>query len=501
MKGNIYFILDTVCYAVQSCMLVQLMQEILKKRYDISGRPVTGWILGLQYLGIQLFLTDAPIVKQLLYGDDMIIRDSGRSIWLVVISMMFTVIFAMALYQGKRLGVLYLVTVFYGLRELVRFTLYSFGAWLLDYIVTEHLYRLWEQGLLSIDSYAQYLSMVEVVWNFLMMCGTLLILGWCLKRYRNSLKIPDYQMHTSEVCFLLVPAVTGLVLGIMLRSILFVYSGNQIETIVMAHPEMNVMIPCMTLLCILSILLSAGFFGKMVEEREKRWEAELYKSRMNEMEEHLTQVERLYDGIRGMKHDMHHYIADMEALCRQDGVMTSENTAAFRQYLSSLQGAMEQLETDCKTGNPITDVVLGRYIRLAGEKNIATEMDFIYPKQLEIEAFDIGIILNNGMENAIEACEKIEETQRYLKLNSFRKGNMFFLVIENSFNGIVPKEENGLFSTSKEDKNAHGYGMKNIKSCAEKYYGKVEVQTEGKRFCMTVMLQENHNLQRCEGTE
>ena len=74
-------------------------------------------------------------------------------------------------------------------------------------------------------------------------------------------------------------------------------------------------------------------------------------------------------------------------------------------------------------------------------------------------------------------------------MDSYRKGNMFFLTIENSFDGCKMPKDDGLLMTSKSDTALHGYGMKNMKSCAEKYYGKVDIKTEGKVFFLTVMLQ------------
>lgn len=490
MRELLYFLMDAGNYGIQGCILVALMRDLLQKRFRFQRKHLTEGILWTQFVAVQLFLADAPIVKKILYGEDMIMRSSGRSIWLILISMGITLGFSMLLYRGNRIGIAYLVILFHALRELVRFTLYSFLMWALDKTVNGYLYGLWEQGQIGMQTYMQFLSVTEVIWNLFMIVSTLLIFRWCLLKYKSCLQMEEYRLETSEILFLAVPGVMGLVLGMMLRSILFWYQGNELFTITDQHPEMNVMIPCMTALCILSILASAVVFRKLSEEKEEKIKAELYRDRMNEMEEHLAEVEHLYDGIRGMKHDMRHYIADMEALLGQDAENREESREELRYYLSSLKGTTKRLDIRCQTGNPITDVVLGRHARLAEERQISLEIAFVYPKDLGIEAFDLGIILNNGMENAIEACEKLEPEERYVKVASCRNGNMFFLTIENSFDG--PKrmpEENGLLATSKCDRFLHGYGLKNMKGCAEKYFGKVEIRTEGNVFFLTVMLQ------------
>ncbi len=486
MTEIFYFLMDICNYAVQGFILVRLMQGILQKRFRFHKKYFTGGILWLQFMAVQLFLADAPIVKKLIYGEDMLVRNSGRSIWLIVISMGATLCFTMILYSGNWIGIVYLVIIFYALRELVRFTMYSFLMWGLDRVINGYLYGLWEQGRIELQSYIQYLTYTQVVWNFLMIVSSLLIFSWCIFKYKRYLQIEEHRLQTSEILFLSVPGVMGLALGMMLRSILFWYQGDELYTITNQHPEMSVMIPCMTTLCILSVLASAAVFRRLIEEKEEKMKAELYKSRMLEMEEHLAQVEHLYDGIRGMKHDMRHYIADMEALIGQEAVSGAE----LDNYLKSLRGSMERLDIRYQTGNPITDVVFARHAQMAEEREISLEIAFVYPKNMGIEAFDLGIILNNALENAIEACGKLEPRERYVKVDSYRKGKMFFITIENSFDGCkMPEQDSGLLLTSKNDTAIHGYGMKNMKGCAEKYYGKVDIKIDGKVFLLTVMLQ------------
>lgn len=41
------------------------------------------------------------------------------------------------------------------------------------------------------------------------------------------------------------------------------------------------------------------------------------------------------------------------------------NPTAFRQYLDSLQASVEQLDMKYNTGNPVTDVIMQRYVQLA----------------------------------------------------------------------------------------------------------------------------------------
>lgn len=119
----------------------------------------------------------------------------------------------------------------------------------------------------------------------------------------------------------------------------------------------------------------------------------------------------------------------------------------------------------------------------------------------------MGVILGNALDNAIEACGRLHakepEAALFIRLSSFRKGNMFFLEVENSFDGQFMKNAETEFPmTSKPDKSVHGSGFPNIRNAAGKYYGEVEWSADGRIFTLSVMMQnEKQKTENAEGKE
>ena len=112
---------------------------------------------------------------------------------------------------------------------------------------------------------------------------------------------------------------------------------------------------------------------------------------------------------------------------------------------------------------------------------------------ITIKAYDMGIILNNGLNNAIEACmrmrEKQPEAEAYITIRSFKAKNMYFIEIENSFDGVALfHKESGLPISTKKDKEVHGIGLKNIRKCAVKYGGDLDCIVKGSKFTLSVMV-------------
>ncbi len=287
--------------------------------------------------------------------------------------------------------------------------------------------------------------------------------------------------------FLMFPSTIGLVLCVIIRSIMFSIKGTDIRLLQESYPEMKFLIPFISLLCIIMIIIAARVVQNLIDESNKIIEIGIYKNRIEEMEKHVEDIENLYAGIRGMRHDMKNYIADMDALIKQSE-SKSEVTEALQQYLSSLQVSVDKLDIKFRTGNPVTDVVVQRYAQSAQKNGIAFQADFIFPADMNIDAFDLSIILNNGLENALEACKRQQAENSYIKLTAYRRENIFFVIIQNSFNGILSKTGDKIQTTKKDSEN-HGYGLKNIAACAEKYLGRVETSVKDGYFELTVMLQ------------
>ena len=105
--------------------------------------------------------------------------------------------------------------------------------------------------------------------------------------------------------------------------------------------------------------------------------------------------------------------------------------------------------------------------------------------------YDISVILNNALQNAAEACEKVSAGK--IEVRSYQRGGLYFLEVTNDFAGELKWEKGDeLPKTIKEDRQKHGLGLANIARCAEKNQGTVDIETSEKdgrqKFCLTVML-------------
>ena len=123
----------------------------------------------------------------------------------------------------------------------------------------------------------------------------------------------------------------------------------------------------------------------------------------------------------------------------------------------------------------------------AAKHGITFDCDFHCPSDLKGGALDMSIILNNALNNAIEAAEKCPENERDIAITSSRKKNAFIITVTNTCTG-AEIADGELPHTTKSDSENHGFGLLNIKNTAEKYGGGIEIDCMDGKFTLTVML-------------
>ena len=223
----------------------------------------------------------------------------------------------------------------------------------------------------------------------------------------------------------------------------------------------------------------------LLAERQKHFVEE---QQVKAMKQRLEEAENFYGNIRKVRHEMKNHMANIK------GLAETGQYGEIAGYVRRMDASMQALEYKYATGNAVTDVIINDKWRRAEKAGIRFETDFRYGG--EIPVFDLGIILDNLLDNAIEACEKLEQGKGFIRLSLMQKKQFLLLTVENSFDGIVSMgKESPLPHTTKQSVRPeivteHGIGLKNVHDIAERYYGGVNIKVKKDIFHVTVMLQQ-----------
>ena len=229
-----------------------------------------------------------------------------------------------------------------------------------------------------------------------------------------------------------------------------------------------------------AILTTIVLYQSIKGSHRREKESAVLAEQMTDMRRHIGQMEAVYSDIRGLKHDMGNHVLTLEAL------LDKKEHREAEVYLSGLKEQLNKIEEEMKTGNPVTDVILAEKRKEAQERGIGFICDFHYPEKTGINAFDVSIILNNALDNAMEAAEGCERP--FIDIKSWRQRNVYMIEVRNPFIGnLITDKESGLPESAKGG-SGHGFGLKNMQKVARKYHGDIDVRQEKNGFVLTVMM-------------
>ena len=179
--------------------------------------------------------------------------------------------------------------------------------------------------------------------------------------------------------------------------------------------------------------------------------------------------------IRSIYHDMKNHLLVLES---------SQGTEATRQMAQELRSQIADYENYIHTGNDFLDIIIRDKAEKAREKHIDFSAFIDFGGIDFIEPLDISTLFGNGIDNAIEASEKLPEDQRVILVKAGQVQNFVSILIENNCADEVHADGH----TTKGDKFLHGFGISNMKKAAEKYSGTCTTTQENGKFTLKILL-------------
>lgn len=160
-----------------------------------------------------------------------------------------------------------------------------------------------------------------------------------------------------------------------------------------------------------------------------------------------------------------------------------------KKWLDAMEEELRAFELINKTGNQVLDTILAAKLFHCRKNRIQITcvadgklLDFIH-------VTDICSIFGNALDNAIEHVIMIpEEEKRLIHVSVSAKRNFVFIKIENYCETVIVKNEHSLITTTKMDKQNHGFGLRSIISAAEKYGGSVDFGQNHNWFELKILI-------------
>lgn len=285
-------------------------------------------------------------------------------------------------------------------------------------------------------------------------------------------------MDGREFLLLSMPPLLGVVSYGVIHYYDYIYGRDVGKSIYDLYGSHDLIMSLFTLLSFAVIVVTTYVFRQWKTKQEEDRQREIFSTQMADLQNHIGEMEQLYRDMRCLRHDMGNHLLTLRQL------YDSGEYDAAAQYADRLQLEMSKSSLAVNSGSPVTDVILSGRKKEMEEKDIAFFCDFHYPLAKTVDSFDISIILNNALTNAIEAIEREKDCAveprepAHIRLTSERRKNIYLIEVTNSFYGELEIDPtSGLPRTSKNGE-GHGFGLSAIRHVARKYLGEMEIAKE-----------------------
>ena len=205
------------------------------------------------------------------------------------------------------------------------------------------------------------------------------------------------------------------------------------------HPE--IVYP----LCVTAVFSSLGciyLVAYMSKSTQDMYNMQKMQMQQKYYEDKLKDEER----VRAVYHDMKNHLLVLEG---------SQGTETARKMAQELRAQIADYENYIHTGN-----------------------DFL----------DISTLFGNGIDNAIEASDKLPEDQRVIAVKAGRVNDFISILIENNCMEEQAADKNGKHRTTKADSFLHGFGIVNMENAAEKYGGTCTTRQKDGKFTLKILI-------------
>lgn len=224
-------------------------------------------------------------------------------------------------------------------------------------------------------------------------------------------------------------------------------------------------------LVILLIILLKKYLYNLIDRRIERFQSEL-------IEKQVREIENMYKQVRGWRHDYRNHIQNMKIQ------LAEGNYDKLNSYLDGLADDLNTVDTVIKTGNVMADAILNSKLSVAEKLNIDLNVKANIPSVLPLSDVELCAVMGNLLDNAVEACAKLPESERFMRIYIGTLKNQFYLSVQNAAGEI--KKSGGEYQSTKGEN--HGYGIFRIDRVAKKYGGYVNRQNEEGVFATEIMV-------------
>ncbi|MGL5716598.1 MAG: GHKL domain-containing protein [Paraclostridium sp.] len=281
----------------------------------------------------------------------------------------------------------------------------------------------------------------------------------------------EIELDKKDIVYLGIPIVTNIVSFFVIFKYVLQFSSMSLIN--------NTQILYISILLFLSNISIILVIRKIRRDSRRLAQKDIMEKNMDMQYNYYMNIRENQVNLRQLHHDIKNHIICMKKL--------NENGYDNEKYIENIENKLIDYDNIFDTGSVLLDIILNEKKKICDNENITLSGHINFTKCDFIELEDICSIFSNILDNSIEACKKIEKSNRFISIEGRIVEKFFILKAENSKVNKV-NIRNNKFITDKKDSFSHGLGISSIKSTVEKYNGETVINYTDEKFTIKLLL-------------
>lgn len=303
----------------------------------------------------------------------------------------------------------------------------------------------------------------------LILFAILIVISRISSKKRNNVTA---DMSNKEwIQFLIFPIFTICAVMLMVNSVMKSYHSD--------------IVPVYYIIAIGLIVLNLVVFhliSEILEHSRKMKEAQILRQQSIGQVELYNSMRENYNIQRQRTHEYKNQIVCMDML------MKKKDYSKLEDYIGNISDGLDAQLDMVDTNNDVVNAILNAKYYEAIKNDVLFVLKINDLSDIKVSDEDIVTILSNLLDNAIEAAKQCNVGKRTVKIKLLSEDDVLTIAVSNTYKTEPMLTEDGYIRTTKNNKEEHGWGIRNIVATLEKYDAEYIIDYKNGEFVFSIMM-------------
>lgn len=229
---------------------------------------------------------------------------------------------------------------------------------------------------------------------------------------------------------------------------------------------------------LLYMIYTTAYYRQLQRQTRTELQNSLIAAQLKQAEAEMASLHQAETQAAAYQHDMRHHLTAISAFLSADKPHQAE------EYIKQVQADIETITPKRFCENELVNLLCSSFASKAARMGVRLTLEADLPNLPAISDTELCALLSNGLENALNAVEKLKENRRWVEFYCGVRAGKLLIEIKNPYSGHIPFRE-GLPEASRPN---HGHGCRSIQAIAQAHRGLYEFKAENGIFTLRVVL-------------